>query len=364
MQTALEAMRALDSVNDGTGDTGKPPLDMKLVGVDAGDVLQLPIPTKKANGAQLSIQVFAVNHAGCPAVGYTIISQQAPQLKPEYRDTPGEQLRELAKSGVSLRESQRILEVSYTGDTCLGGLLENPNPNLIEEALSCGWFLCEATMLDGKSVDKAKERGHMHLVDIVALLKSRTWDNANQKLLFVHISDRYNAPTALQYFAEAIPEEYAGLVHVSISSLSGHYTFHRLARNGIVRMSDYVKSNKNKPEDASGNNNSQGGKSKKKGGDHGRIEDQKPHQKAADGRGETSGGRGHDDGKTNRRDRSTRGGRGGRRGKPHQKKDQGKTNGGEEEEENEHQHNDVQASQQQNETTKATRAPPPTTETD
>ena len=349
---ARDSMMALDAVHDGSSGASRdsPLLGLNIVGVEPGDEHELPIPRKKTGNARyvaapkserttscvrlffcfcfctylcslstthytsrLLIRVFAVSHAGCPAVGYVVVSRQAPVLKPEYRGLPQNEIRALVQSGQDIKESKDFLELSYTGDTSIEALLLRPTPKTtpssppsqveddnkkndprgssspaeqgdnekemestpdndnridtaagnadntnndegpmersdkhLEQAWLCPTILCEATMLDDTEVarQKARERGHLHLSDIVQLLQSRRLQQQQQqqqRLILLHVSDRYDARDALHHASQAIPPEYAGLCHLSVSSLQGYDEFRSIAKNGIVRLTDYTR---------------------------------------------------------------------------------------------------------------------------
>lgn len=246
VEQARIAMEALD------GEERQSP--MNIVGVEAGDEFQLP----KMRG--LYCRVFAVNHGSCPAVGYVILSRIPPQLKPEYRGLDSKQVRELAASGVSVKTEPRdVLEVAYTGDTKVEGLLlqknipaqnerEQKSALYLQQAFQCRLFLCEATFLDNseKAKDLACKRAHLHINDIVRVLDENQFARGNSQLVLMHISARYHAKQALDLIADALPPNTANRCLVAISSLLGNqqrrdqWWTHLIQHNGCIRLSDYL----------------------------------------------------------------------------------------------------------------------------
>jgi ribonuclease BN (tRNA processing enzyme) len=240
VQAAKEAMMALD----GTGKCReKDLLEMKLIGVNPGDEFNLPL-RKQFDGSQLFIRVFATSHAGCPSVGYVIGRRLKPSLKREYQGLPGEKLRELAKSGIQLKETTEYLEVAYSGDTTVDALSETKS---IWE--SCHTIICECTMLQASDIarDMAHDRGHMHIDDIVQLFHDVDL-RKDQRLVLMHISDRYNAEEALELIAESIPQEISRNILVSVSGLTRSYVFKSLSQHGLLSLSTYLSKNR-KAED-------------------------------------------------------------------------------------------------------------------
>jgi ribonuclease BN (tRNA processing enzyme) len=231
VQAAQEAMTVLNAAGDRDGGS----LDMHLVGVEPGDELTLPL-RKHLRGAELVLRVFQTTHAGCPSVGYVIKTRRREQqLKHEYQRLSGDELRNLARSGVNLRDESIVEEfdIAYTGDTTFEALIKNA-----DLWSKCHTILCEATYLDAteKSRTMAFNRGHMHVDDLVPLLNLA---GENQRLVVIHISGRYTAQQAMDIISHAIPNQFANRVDVAASSLKESFHFRSIARAGLVSLSAY-----------------------------------------------------------------------------------------------------------------------------
>jgi ribonuclease Z len=241
LERARDAMFALD------GD--QRPTQMNIVGVRPGDEVQLGI-------RGLFCRVFGVHHRLCPAVGYVIGSRLDPVLKEEYHGLDKTAIHELISKGVDVKTGPKeVLEVSYTGDTSLDGLLTRNVPTgeewerrsdlYLQQAFQCGLLLCEATFLDDskKSKDLSRERGHLHIDDIVQALEEHKFTRGDKLLVLLHISDRYSAKAAMSHIADALPSKVANRCLVAISS---HFDYraraltHLVQDNGCMLLSDYI----------------------------------------------------------------------------------------------------------------------------
>lgn len=230
---AKEAMTVLNAAGDRAGSS----LNMHLVGVEPGDELTLPL-RKHLKGTELGLRVFPTSHAGCPAVGYVISTRRRlKRLKHEYQGLPGEELRKLARSGVSLTDElvEEEFDIAYTGDTTIDAIIEHA-----DLWSRCHTIFCEATYLDAteKSRAMALDRGHMHVDDLVQLLNLA---GKNQRLVVIHISGRYTAQQALEILGHAIPNQFTNRVDVATSSLKGSFLFRNITRSGLVSLSAYIR---------------------------------------------------------------------------------------------------------------------------
>lgn len=174
---------------------------------------------------RLFARVFQVKHAGCPAVGYIIGSRQPPTLRDEIKGKSQQEIRDLVAAGVNIKTDPiDVLEVAYTGDTGIEGLMisktdTDPNNAFLSQAFSCRTFITEATFLDSteQSRDLSLLRGHMQVSDVVSALNYHGW-NGNE-LLLIHLSARYSAAGALDRILTALPVELMPKCKVAVSSL-------------------------------------------------------------------------------------------------------------------------------------------------
>lgn len=239
---AKAAMEALD------GDERQSPMNIRSV--KPGDEIDL--------FGNLFARVFRVSHC-IGAVGYVIGSRLAPALKEEYRGLGSAEIRELVKKGVSLKtEAGEVLQVGYTGDTSIEGLLVENTTNedesegksalFVEQAFESRLLFCEATFLDDsqKARELSVKRRHLHIEDIVRVLEERQYAGDDQQLILMHISGRYSAKGALDHIASALPRNVASQCLVAISSHLDQVRrrdeawTHLVQENGCLLLSDYI----------------------------------------------------------------------------------------------------------------------------
>ncbi len=183
------------------------------------------------------MRAFAVDHAGHPALAYVIGSRTRSGIKTEYQHLGHDEIRQLVKSGVSIKSDPiENIEIAYTGDTCANGLIKIGNDYETAEgdasSTSCGnigqlfqaeLLLCELTFLDFSDDEgqrsKAIERGHIHINDIERIFSSHisTWcdkevvesdGRQKKKLVFYHLSAKYQpGMRALDMIIEGLPNQ-------------------------------------------------------------------------------------------------------------------------------------------------------------
>src|SRR5436305_6417096 len=88
----------------------------QLNGLKAGDEVEL--------SRENIVTTFATTHT-IPSLGYVVWDRRN-KLKDEYVGLPGDKIRDLRLSGVSVTREVRVPLVAYTGDTSPGGLDNNP----------------------------------------------------------------------------------------------------------------------------------------------------------------------------------------------------------------------------------------------
>lgn len=145
-----------------------------------------------------------------PSQGYGIIHRRVGGLLPEYQRLSQKELAALRQGGAELNVVTENIEVVYTGDTVLEGLLL-PDFSFVREA---ELLIMELTYLDGDPA-KATTYGHIHLDDFVA-----TYDMfQNRQIIFVHLSAKYFPPhRALNIIRSKVPKEIAEICAVSLKS--------------------------------------------------------------------------------------------------------------------------------------------------
>ncbi|MDR2345263.1 MAG: metal-dependent hydrolase [Planctomycetaceae bacterium] len=147
-------------------------LPCELIGVNAGDEFII--------SRELVISVVPTFHS-IPSVGY-IVWERRKKLREEYSSLSGNEIRDLALSGVEVSREWRIPKIAYLGDSTVRALDETP-----------GMYDAEILIMEMSFVarrhqsDKIHKYGHIHLDDIVKRQK-----NFNNKAVIVsHFSARY-----------------------------------------------------------------------------------------------------------------------------------------------------------------------------
>jgi hypothetical protein len=182
---------------------------------------------QNASAHSFFMRAFAVDHAGHPALAYVIGSRTTSGLKEEYQHLDRDEIRQLVKSGVSIKSDPiENIEVAYTGDTCVNGLIkhdESTSCYKIGQLFQAELLLCELTFLDSSDDEeqrsKAIERGHIHINDIERIFSSHisSWcdkevvesdDRQKKKLVFYHVSAKYQpGMRALDLIIEGLPNQ-------------------------------------------------------------------------------------------------------------------------------------------------------------
>lgn len=150
-----------------------------------------------------------------PSNGYALYVTKKGTLLPEYEGFTQEQFGRLRASGITSFNGPptESLELVYTGDTTFTGLTTPENTFIFQAPI----LIMEVTYLDGK-VEKALERGHIHLQDVI--------DNAhlfqNQQIVFCHLSQKYSMSRAIEIIRNSLPENLLDRVVVNLSSFGAH----------------------------------------------------------------------------------------------------------------------------------------------
>lgn len=131
--------------------------------------------------SKLSVKPLPTLHR-IPSQGYTIFEKNR-KLKQEFQGVEGRELAERKKSGEILTEEKLHPVISFSGDTQIEYVLENP------EVQKSKILFLECTYLDEKrNVDRARQWGHLHLDEIAAHASKFQ----NERLVLIHFSKRYS----------------------------------------------------------------------------------------------------------------------------------------------------------------------------
>lgn len=142
----------------------------------------------------LWLRGFETKHT-VPSLGFVAIERRS-KLKPEFAGLPQEKL-------IALKKTQEITQVMdiplvcYTGDTAWGEHFERP------DVLNAKILITECTFLEPGHRSRANIGKHLHLDDIVELLKLST----SQAIVLTHLSRRTNMGVARKIIEEAIPKD-------------------------------------------------------------------------------------------------------------------------------------------------------------
>ena len=126
------------------------------------------------------IYAYPMTHR-IPAFGYTVVSE-VPKLREEYYGIPGHKIKELRETKDDLFYTKRVIEVAYTGDTTIEGVLRQ------SDFLTAEILIIECTIIDDQlDRNETTKRGHIHIQDIVDNYNLFT----NKHIVLFHLSPRY-----------------------------------------------------------------------------------------------------------------------------------------------------------------------------
>ena len=155
----------------------------------------------------IRLRAIATRHT-VPSLGFVALERRS-KLKEEFRDLPQEKLRELRGRGIEITRQTDIPLIAYTGDTAPGEFLVR------DEFADARIVISECTFFEPEHADRAKTGMHLHIDDIVRLL--RVWKA--ESIVLVHASRR----TTIHYALERI-EALAGADAARIHLLMDHRT--------------------------------------------------------------------------------------------------------------------------------------------
>jgi ribonuclease Z len=136
--------------------------------------------------------------------GY-VLSRRRRRLREEFAALTRDEVAERARAGEVLTETVTDPLVAFSGDTRIEGVLAD------REVLRAKLLILEATYLDRKhGVETARERGHVHLEEIVA----HAGAFENDAILLHHFSARYDAAFVRSRVRRAMPRSLRDRVHV------------------------------------------------------------------------------------------------------------------------------------------------------
>lgn len=141
------------------------------------------------------LRAFKTSHT-VPSLGFVVVERRS-KLKPEYNGLPQAKLVELKQKGEEITRTLEIPLVAYLGDTAWGEHFERP------DVLQSKILITECTFLERDDHARAKVGKHLHLNNIVELLKVA----ASPYVVLTHLSRRTNMGAARKVIDQAIPEQ-------------------------------------------------------------------------------------------------------------------------------------------------------------
>lgn len=164
-----------------------------------------------------------------PAQGYIVVERRS-KLLPELVGLPQEKLIELKKSGKSITQMHEISLVTYTGDTMRGDHLFR------DDVLSSQILIAECTFVDPEHRMKARVGQHLHLLDIVDLLKAST----AKAIILTHLSRRTHIGEIRRLLSEHVPEEDQDRVHLLMDSRSNRQRYDMQMQEAMAQSEEVV----------------------------------------------------------------------------------------------------------------------------
>ncbi|MCM2282832.1 MAG: MBL fold metallo-hydrolase [Bdellovibrionaceae bacterium] len=188
VQPMREMMRIWERIEDHT-------YQYQFVGVEAGRSYPLKSP--------YFFRTFPTSHR-VPSVGYTVFEKRK-HLKDEYKNLTRDELIELRRQGVELEEHIEDPLMSFTGDTRIEFLDGAPWVKKSKVLVT------EVTFVDSaKSIENAREWGHLHLDELLPRLDSLKCE----KVVLIHISARYTTKKVLEILDDKVPEHWKTKVEI------------------------------------------------------------------------------------------------------------------------------------------------------
>jgi ribonuclease Z len=160
----------------------------ELVGVEAGVEIEL--------SREHVVTTWDTVHT-IPSRGY-VVWERKNKLKDEFVGLPGDQIRDLRKSGVAITREVRTPLLAYTGDTSPAGLDACP------AAYDAKILITEMSFYRANHRrEKIHKFGHMHLDDFL----ERKDRFRNELIVLGHYSTRYHSDEIRQAMERKLPPE-------------------------------------------------------------------------------------------------------------------------------------------------------------
>jgi len=158
------------------------------------------VPVEPGQEFELSrehvVTAWATTHT-IPSRGYMVWDRRN-KLKDEYIGLPGNDIRDLKKSGVEVTREVRTPLLAYTGDTSPAGLDDYP------AVYDCKVLITELSFIRAAHKrEKIHKYGHMHVDDFI----ERQDRFRNELIVAGHFSTRYHPAEVVRMLDRKLPAE-------------------------------------------------------------------------------------------------------------------------------------------------------------
>jgi ribonuclease Z len=158
---------------------------------------------------------FKTNHR-VPSLGFAVVEKRS-KLRADLAGLPQEKLIELKKQGENITQIIEVPQVCYTGDTTWGEHFDR------EDVLNARILITECTFLEAGHRDRAHVGMHLHLDDIVRLMKR----SKAEAVILTHLSRRTHLATARKQIDRAIPAEHLERLHLLMDHRSNRARYEK-----------------------------------------------------------------------------------------------------------------------------------------
>ena len=162
------------------------------------------------------VRAFATVHT-VPSLGFIVVERRS-KLLAELAGLPQERLVELKSRGVAITQTIEIPLVCYTGDTAWGKHFDRP------DVQNAKILITECTFLDPAHRDRAHVGKHLHLEEVVRLLRICR----AEAVVLTHLSRRTHLGQARKQIDASVPPDERHRVFVLMDGRSNRAYHERL----------------------------------------------------------------------------------------------------------------------------------------
>lgn len=156
---------------------------------------------------------FSTRHTA-DSLGYCAVEKRS-KLKPELHGLSQAELLAIKERDEAITDIHEIPLVCFTGDTSIGDHL------MTDEVLKAKLLITECTFVEDEHDNRADIGKHMHLDDLVELLKH----SEAEHVVITHLSRRTHLPRARELLRKALPDSDLQRIHLLMdhSTNKAHY---------------------------------------------------------------------------------------------------------------------------------------------